>query len=82
KPISQWRTDRALEDEMAKDLGADSLRFLSHEALFRALDLPAERLCLACINNEYPTPWGTRLAAEAFEQYKANPSSAEIQNGK
>ena len=82
KPISQWRTTRELEDEMAKDLGADSLRFLSHEALFRALDLPADRLCLACINNEYPTPWGTRLAANAFKRYEENPSSAEIQNGK
>ena len=46
------------------------------------LDLPADRLCLACINNEYPTPWGEKLAAEAFKLFEENPSSAEIQNGK
>lgn len=82
KPISQWRLTREMEDEMAKDIGADSLRFLSHDALFRAIDLPADRLCLACINNEYPTPWGTKLAAEAFQEYLASPSSEEIQKGK
>lgn len=69
-PIEQWRLNRSIEDEMAKDIGADSLRFLAVDAVSRAIGLPEERLCMACINNEYPTPWGTKLAHIAFEEYE------------
>lgn len=47
--------------EMARDLGADSLRYLPIEAVVRAIGLPGEHLCKACITGRYPTPWGQRL---------------------
>ena len=50
-----------VEDEMAHDLGADSLRYLPIDAIARCVDLPAESLCQACINTEYPTPAGREM---------------------
>ena len=40
-------------DEVCRTIGADSLRFLSKEALFRAGS--REELCLACFTGRYPT---------------------------
>ncbi len=39
------------------DLGADSLRYLPVESIARAIALPAEKLCQACVTGEYPTRW-------------------------
>jgi amidophosphoribosyltransferase len=47
--------------EMARTLGADSLRYLSRESLARAISLPAADLCQACVGADYPTPEGRRL---------------------
>jgi amidophosphoribosyltransferase len=46
---------------MAAELGADSLFYLPLEAVARAVGLPAERLCQACLTGQYPTPTGERL---------------------
>jgi amidophosphoribosyltransferase len=46
---------------MAATLGADSLRYLPVSAIARAIELPAEQLCQACINGNYPTEHGQRL---------------------
>jgi amidophosphoribosyltransferase len=46
---------------MAAVIGADSLRYLSPEAIARCLDKPADSLCQACINAVYPTVAGARL---------------------
>ena len=46
---------------MAKELGADSLRYLPVGAIARAVSLSYERLCRACITGKYPTPTGQRL---------------------
>lgn len=46
---------------MAKELGADSLRYLPVESIAKAVCKPAEDLCRACITHEYPTAWGQRL---------------------
>ncbi len=57
--------DGTLTDEiqarMAKDLGADSLRYLPVESIARAIQLDPGQLCQACITGEYPTPNGQRL---------------------
>lgn len=52
---------------MARDLGADSLRYLPIESLVRAIGLPAENLCQACITGCYPTPWGQTLYSLALQ---------------
>jgi amidophosphoribosyltransferase len=47
--------------EMARELGADSLRFLPVESIARAVARPQEDLCQACITGDYPTPAGQKL---------------------
>ena len=49
------------QQALADDLGADSLRYLPTEALARAINLPSENLCRACVTGEYPTPVGQHL---------------------
>ena len=56
-----------IEARMAAQMGADSLRYLPVDAIARAIGLPAEQLCQACITGEYPTPCGQRLARMAQE---------------
>ncbi|MEX0794038.1 MAG: amidophosphoribosyltransferase [Pirellulaceae bacterium] len=50
-----------VQDEMARQLGADSLRYLPVEAISRAVNFSRDELCQACITGEYPTPGGERL---------------------
>ena len=46
-----------LSVEEIRDLvGADSLGYLSHEGLQRAVDLPRESLCMGCFTGDYPIP--------------------------
>jgi amidophosphoribosyltransferase len=46
---------------MARELGADSLRYLPVEAIARSVSLAPERLCRSCITASYPTPTGQQL---------------------
>ena len=46
---------------MARELGADSLRYLPVEAIARSVGLSPDRLCRACITGQYPTPTGQQL---------------------
>ena len=50
-----------LHANMAKALGADSLRYLPVESVARAIRMSGEDLCRACITGKYPTPWGQQL---------------------
>ncbi|MCE5266397.1 MAG: amidophosphoribosyltransferase, partial [Planctomycetaceae bacterium] len=61
-----------IEARMAAQLGADSLRYLSVEAVARAIGMPEGDLCRACINGVYPTPCGERLARIAMENHRNN----------
>jgi amidophosphoribosyltransferase len=40
--------------ELQKDIGADSLEFISLEQMVEATRLPKDSFCLACFNGEYP----------------------------
>jgi amidophosphoribosyltransferase len=51
----------AAQQRMARELGADSLRYLPVEAIARSVSLPPDRLCRACITGRYPTMAGQRL---------------------
>ena len=51
----------AEQGAMAETLGADSLFYLPVDAVARCIDLPAEKLCRACLTNEYPTAVGEKL---------------------
>ncbi|MGC0415154.1 amidophosphoribosyltransferase [Embleya sp. AB8] len=41
-------------DEIAKSLGADSLAYISIDAMVEATTIPKDRLCRACFDGEYP----------------------------
>jgi amidophosphoribosyltransferase len=49
------------QQRMARELGADSLRYLPVEAIARSVSLSADRLCRACITGQYPTDTGQEL---------------------
>lgn len=55
---------------MAKELGADSLRYLPVESIARAVGRPQDDLCQACITGQYPTQCGQRLYDIAVENAK------------
>jgi amidophosphoribosyltransferase len=59
-----------IEAEMAKQLRADSLRYLPVESVARAICLDADQLCRACITGQYPTPCGRELAKKAMDNFK------------
>ena len=49
------------QQKLAKELGADSLRFLPVASLARCVGLAPDRLCRACVTGNYPTETGQRL---------------------
>jgi amidophosphoribosyltransferase len=59
----------AEQDEMARALGADSLFYLPVDAVARCIDLPAERLCRACVTGDYPTPAGEQMYQLALRKH-------------
>jgi len=64
-----------IQAEMAKTLGADSLRYLPVESISRAVNLNANQLCRACITGDYPTPAGKELYRIAVEK-TGNPNGS------
>lgn len=57
-----------IEAEMATAIGADSLRFLSRQAISRSVELPVSSLCQACIDGHYPTEAGEMLFKEDLQR--------------
>ncbi|PQO39034.1 amidophosphoribosyltransferase [Blastopirellula marina] len=56
-----------MQEAMAQQLGADSLRYLPVDSIARAVNLSSNELCQACITGEYPTEGGERLYQIALE---------------
>jgi amidophosphoribosyltransferase len=50
-------------DGIRDSIGADSLGFLSQAGLVEAISLPADRLCMACLDSRYPTRQPTEAEA-------------------
>lgn len=50
-----------VQAEMARVLGADSLRYLPLPAIARSLGMSESKLCRGCLTGEYPTPMGEQL---------------------
>jgi amidophosphoribosyltransferase len=57
-----------VQEEMARALGADSLRYLGVESIARAVGFANEELCQACITGSYPTPCGQSLYQIALRE--------------
>jgi amidophosphoribosyltransferase len=66
----------AIQDEMAKSLGCDSLRYLPIESVATAIGIPQNGLCQACIRCEYPTETGQKLYQLDHAQFCSGHSDA------
>ncbi|WP_407453444.1 amidophosphoribosyltransferase [Methanobrevibacter sp.] len=53
-------------EEIRKQLGIDSLGYITLESLVEAIGMPKEDLCLGCVNGEYPTEIPEGLEAETY----------------
>jgi amidophosphoribosyltransferase len=67
-----------IQQEMAKALKADSLRYLPVAAVARAIGLKADQLCQACITGNYPTEYGRRLYSIATAPAEASAEQGRI----
>ncbi len=54
-------------EEIRKFVGADSLGYLSHEGLVRAVGLPRNNFCMACFTGNYPVPVQLEMDKLALE---------------
>ncbi len=80
-PPGEEVTD-AMQDEMAAKLGCDSLRYLPIESIARAIGIPADGLCQACLTSEYPTPTGQRLYQIDKDNFLNNREEVSIFSGR
>ena len=55
-------------DQIREYLGADSIGYLSTEAMVRATGHPAANFCMACFNGEYPVPVDPKLDKYIMER--------------
>ena len=54
-------------EEIREFVGADSLGYLSHEGLLRAVGLPRNRMCRACFTGHHPIPVQLEMDKLALE---------------
>jgi amidophosphoribosyltransferase len=54
--------------EIAEHLGVDSLGYLSHDGLFRAIGQPGSEFCSACLTGTYPVPVSGVIDKHALER--------------
>jgi amidophosphoribosyltransferase len=59
-------------EEIAAEVGADSLIYQTVDNLVKAIGLPKSDLCMACLNGEYPTACGSTTCKIAAENSKNN----------
>jgi len=53
-------------DEIREEIGADTLGYLSVEGMVRAVSLPQNIFCLACLNGKYPVEIPRELKVSKF----------------
>ena len=67
---SQLIGARMTPEEIAKDVGADSLNYLGIDDYIACTGFSKAQLCLGCITNDYPTPMADSLAKQMWERVK------------
>ena len=69
-----------IQDQMAAELKCDSLRYLPVSSISRAIGYSGDKLCQACIAQNYPTPAGQRLyqLAKEREEMGADTASSPV----
>jgi amidophosphoribosyltransferase len=61
-------------EEISKWMDADSVNYQNAEGLVRAIGLPQDSLCTACMTGMYPTPEAQRVADEIRAKYMSGES--------
>ncbi len=56
-------------EEISNWMGAESVNYQSIEGLVKAIGLPENSLCMACVTGKYPTPEAQKIADEIRSQY-------------
>ncbi|MHB8791722.1 MAG: amidophosphoribosyltransferase [Thermoleophilia bacterium] len=66
-------------EEIRKQVGADSLEYISLKGLQRAVGRPAEHFCRACFTGNYPIdiPESLKMSKHRFEQVEQEPADKE-----
>ena len=54
--------------KMAREVHADSLKYLPINSLPKCIGLPEDKLCLACLNHHYPTAAGKNLYRKSLRR--------------
>ncbi len=54
-------------EEIREFVGADSLGYLSHEGILRAVNISKQNVCMACFTGEYPIPVQLEMDKLALE---------------
>jgi amidophosphoribosyltransferase len=61
-------------EEIAAEVGADSVSYLSVEDYVGETGMPRNKLCLGCVTGEYPTPLANRLSREMRDRLRRGES--------
>ena len=72
----------AMQDEMAAQLGCESLRYLPIESIARAIGISEDGLCQACLTGEYPTPMGQKLYQIDKDNFLNNRDEVDLFSGR
>ena len=55
---------RLSSEEMAAELGADSVNYMPVDEYIKETGMRRDQLCIGCISNEYPTPMADKIASD------------------
>jgi len=69
KPVKEDISEKT-RAKIAKDLGADSLIYQTIPGLIKSIGLPKNKLCMACLNGDYPTSCGKMLFKKAWNNFR------------
>ncbi|MBN1389761.1 MAG: amidophosphoribosyltransferase [Candidatus Thermoplasmatota archaeon] len=67
--ITSGIMDEEARSCIAQKINAESLIYLTHEGLLRALGMDRNNLCMACLDRRYPTPAGQELDRVNHEHF-------------
>jgi len=69
KPVREEISEKT-RAKIAKDVGADSLIYQTMPGLIKSIGLPKNKLCMACLNGNYPTSCGRMLFKKAWQNFR------------
>jgi len=69
KNIDPKTTSEETQKKISDYLGADSVIYQTIPGLVRSIGIPANDLCMACLNCKYPTRCGKILYKKAYENF-------------